>query len=187
MADWATAAGLDPAGLIELRDPTRVAREFHGLTAVALSPPPPDATALIASGGDRLAIAAGLREAGWRVTGITHPAAVVAETASVDRSATLGPGAIVGAESAIGADAILNRGALVGHHTIIGDGATLNPGVNIGGNGRVGEGAFLGMGCTIVNGSTIGQGAVVAAGAVVVGDVSAGSRVQGVPARPHGT
>jgi acetyltransferase-like isoleucine patch superfamily enzyme len=48
----------------------------------------------------------------------------------------------------------------------------------------IGDGVWVGANAVILRGSRIGDGAVVAAGAVVRGDVAAGARVGGVPARP---
>lgn len=50
---------------------------------------------------------------------------------------------------------------------------------------HIGAGARLGSRVTVLRGSTIGPGAIVAAGSVVKGDVPAGARVSGVPARPR--
>ncbi|MFL5582818.1 MAG: phosphopantetheine-binding protein [Gemmatimonadaceae bacterium] len=49
---------------------------------------------------------------------------------------------------------------------------------------RVGPGARIGSRVTILRGARIGAGATVVAGSVVSGDVPAGARVAGVPARP---
>jgi carbonic anhydrase/acetyltransferase-like protein (isoleucine patch superfamily) len=48
----------------------------------------------------------------------------------------------------------------------------------------IGDGAWLASRVTILPGVTIGDGAIVAAGAVVTHDVSPGTLVAGVPARP---
>jgi sugar O-acyltransferase (sialic acid O-acetyltransferase NeuD family) len=187
IAGWARDSGIEPVGLIELRDPNRVGTSIHGLPVVALDDPPPGATAVIGIGGDRRENRRTLTEAGWSAAGIVHPRAQVAATASVAETATIGPMAVVGAESELGEDAILSRGTLVGHHVRVGAFCTLNPGCNVGGNSSLGEGAFIGMGATIVNGVAIGAGATVAAGAVVLRHVDEGSRVQGVPATVYAT
>ncbi len=62
---------------------------------------------------------------------------------------------------------------------------TVNPGANIAGNVVIGERAFIGMGAIVVNNASVGEGATVAAGSLVLKDVTAGVRVQGVPAREY--
>jgi UDP-3-O-[3-hydroxymyristoyl] glucosamine N-acyltransferase len=185
VAGWAAEAGNEIAGLIELEDVTRVGTEIHGLAVVALDGPPEGARAVLGTGGDRRARSELLAGAGWSPAGLVHPRAHLAATAQVAGTATIGPMAVVGAEAAIGEQVVLSRGVLVGHHARIGEFATLNPGVNVGGNARIGARAFLGMGCVIANSVRVGEEATVAAGAVSLREVSAGIRVQGVPAVPY--
>jgi UDP-3-O-[3-hydroxymyristoyl] glucosamine N-acyltransferase len=185
IAGWVTDAGVEVAGLIELRDPERVGSVLHGFPVVGLEAPPPNGRAILGLGGDRRSNWELLAGAGWSAAGMIHPTAHMAGSARVAPTATIGPLAVVGAETEVGEHAILSRGALVGHHVGVGEFATLNPGVNIGGNSDIGAGAFLGMGCVIVNGTSVGAGATVAAGAVTIGDVPPEVRVQGVPAVPY--
>jgi acetyltransferase-like isoleucine patch superfamily enzyme len=51
---------------------------------------------------------------------------------------------------------------------------------------RIGNDVWIGAGAIILKGVTIGDGAIVGAGAVVTGDVPAGTKVIGVPARQIG-
>ena len=51
----------------------------------------------------------------------------------------------------------------------------------------IGNDVWIGAGAIILKGVTIEDSAIVGAGAVVTSDVSAGSKVAGVPARPIGT
>jgi sugar O-acyltransferase (sialic acid O-acetyltransferase NeuD family) len=185
IVEYARAAGLEVAGLIELVDASRVGTVRHGLEVVAPDAPPAGGTAVIGAGGDRDAMWSLLAGHGWSPATVVHPAAVVSPSAGLAPGCVIGPLAVLGAGARVGEQALVGRGALVGHHVRIGPGATVNPGANIGGNSSVGRGAQLGMGATIVHRVSVGAGAVVAAGAVVVGDVEAGSRVQGVPARAY--
>jgi sugar O-acyltransferase (sialic acid O-acetyltransferase NeuD family) len=187
IASWARESGIEPGGLIELRDPERVGSTIHGLPVLALDDAVPGASAVIGVGGDRRETRRILAERGWGPAGVVHPRAAVAATAQLAEAITIGPMAVVGAEAEVGEDAILSRGALVGHHVRVGAFCTLNPGCNVGGNSVLGESAFIGIGATVVNGVEIGAGATVAAGAVVVRDVDSDSRVQGVPAAVYAT
>jgi sugar O-acyltransferase (sialic acid O-acetyltransferase NeuD family) len=182
IAEYARAAGLLVAGLVELIDTARVGTRIHGLEVVA-GDSRPDARVVVGAAGERLAHWAVLAEHGWRPGTVVHPAAHVSPSAVVGEGAVVGPGVIVGAATELGPHVLAGRGALVGHHVRIGAGATLNPGVNVAGNAEVGAGAVIGMGAIVSNGIVVGGGAVVAAGAVVVQAVEPETRVQGVPAK----
>jgi UDP-3-O-[3-hydroxymyristoyl] glucosamine N-acyltransferase len=185
IASWAADSGAEIMALIELQRAERIGSTIHGFPVVSVEGPRAGSLAILGLGGDREAHWSQLEAAGWTPFGIRHPTAHIAESADVAATATIGPHVVIGAEASIGEHAILNRGALVGHHARIGRFATLNPGVNVGGNTEVGVGAFLGMSCTVVNGVSVGRAAIVAAGAVALEDVSAGVRVQGVPAAAY--
>ncbi|HEX6654360.1 MAG TPA: hypothetical protein VF072_16560 [Thermoleophilaceae bacterium] len=185
VAEYARAAGLEVAGLIELQDASRVGAEIHGLPVRAADDPPArGAPAVVGAGGDRLAHWQGLADRGWSAVSVIHPAAQVSPSALVGAGCVVGPGAVIGAASELGEHVLLGRGALLGHHAVLEAGATLNPGANVAGHVRVGRGVTVGMGAIVVDHREVGAGATVAAGAAVVRDVGPGVRVQGVPARP---
>ncbi len=103
----------------------------------------------------------------------------------------------------IGEGVFIGHGAAIASHEtiVIGDGATLGPFVMLmdtdfheagkhdsaGSTGaiHIGRKARLGARVVVLRGSTIGEGAVVAPGSVVKGDVPAGARYAGNPARPE--
>ena len=183
VADWASAAGIEVLGLIELLDERRVGTTLHGFRVVALDPDRAGARAVIGAGGDRRALWRELAARGWSPRTVVHPTAALAASVELGPGALVGPRAVIGAATIVGEQTILSRGVLVGHHVEIAAFATLNPGVNVGGNTSIGDGAFLGIGATVVDGVRVGDGATVAAGAVVLRDVEVGARVQGIPAR----
>jgi sugar O-acyltransferase (sialic acid O-acetyltransferase NeuD family) len=186
VAEYARAAGLEVAGLIELQDASRVGAEIHGLPVRgADDPPAPEAAAIVGAGGDRLAHWAGLADHGWSAVSVIHPGAHVSPSARVGAGCVVGPGAVIGATSELGEHVLLGRGSLLGHHAVLEAGATLNPGANVAGHVRVGRGVTVGMGAIVADHLEVGAGAMIAAGAAVVRDVAAGIRVQGVPARPY--
>jgi sugar O-acyltransferase (sialic acid O-acetyltransferase NeuD family) len=121
-------------------------------------------------------------------------ATIVAPTAIVDPTAEIGEGAalcdfvMINSLARIGRHFQANYYSHVSHDCVIGDYVTFSPRTSCLGNVHIGDGVFVGAGAVIRNGSArkpliIGEGAVIGMGAVVVGDVPAGARVVGNPAR----
>lgn len=115
---------------------------------------------------------------------VIHATAWIAPSAVVEDGAFINAGAVIQSGAHVGPHAVVNSAAIVEHDVAVGAYAHLAPGAVVGGGSRIGAGAFVGLGARIRDHVTIGDGAVVAMGAVVVGDVAAGARVAGVPARP---
>ena len=185
VGEWASDAGHDVAGLIELLDRTRVGQRVGGHEIVAEPPAYVDAVAVavVAAGGSRRDHWTTLRERGWRPGAVIHSRASVSPSAQLGAGCVIGPGAIVGAETVVGDHALISRGTLVGHHVRIGAFVSLLPGANVAASVEIGEATTVGMGAVIVDHASVGADAIVAAGAVVLGEVPDGVRVQGVPAR----
>jgi sugar O-acyltransferase (sialic acid O-acetyltransferase NeuD family) len=149
----------------------------------------PDRTALIGVGYRyrefRAALALRCRELGIPL------ATLVAPTAWVDPSATVGPGSVVHAgcsidqRAVIGSNVFLNPGCVVCHDARIGDDAILGPSVTLCGFSQVGQRCFVGAATTVIERIAIGDDASTGAGAVVVRDMAPGELGVGVPARPQ--
>ena len=116
-------------------------------------------------------------------------ATVIAKTADVSESASVGEGtviaehAIVTAQTKIGRFVKINTAATVTHECEIGDNATIAPAAVVLGRVKIGECAYVGANSTILPGLAIGRNAVVGAGAVVTKNVPDGETWAGVPAR----
>jgi sugar O-acyltransferase (sialic acid O-acetyltransferase NeuD family) len=115
-------------------------------------------------------------------------AVVVAPSATISESVTLGagtfvaPGAIVNVDARIGADAIVNTGCTIDHDCVVGDHALIGPTASLCGGAKVGVGATIGAGVSIVPLGSVGEWSVVGAGAAVVSDIPARTVAVGIPA-----
>lgn len=125
----------------------------------------------------------------WRGTSYET---IVAASAQVHESSTVGvggiiaPNVVVTTDVHIGKHTLLNVAASIQHNCVLGDYCTVGPGARIGGNVKLGDGVFVGIGAVLSNNVTVVSGVVIAAGAVVPPyvnlDVENGVYV-GVPAR----
>ncbi len=185
IAEWASDAGWEISGLVELVDPSRAGTRVGGHLVVAPAALPPGARAVVAAGGSRRAHWSSLARAGCEPATVVHPTSHVAASATLGPGCVVAPGVVIGAYTEVGEHALVSRGALVGHHDHVGAFVSLLPGANIAGNVTLGEDTTVGMGAVVVDHTRVGAGSTVAAGAVVLRDVPEGTRVQGVPARRY--
>lgn len=149
--------------------------------------PPDGATLLVAIGASdaRMRVVARLDPDGDRaLTSVVHPSATIGGGADVAGGVVVLAGAVVSVDVRLGPHSQVHYGATIGHDTVLGRCATVLPGANVAGAVGIGEAATIGSGAVVLQGLTIGDGATVGAGAVVTRDVSPGTTVVGVPARP---
>lgn len=122
-------------------------------------------------------------------------ATLIAQTAIVSPSATLGAGSVlcdysvVNSRSRIGQHFQGNVFSQISHDCVIGDFVTFAPRVSCNGWVEIEDDVFVGAGAVIRNGSAqrrlkIGRGAVIGMGAVVTADVPPMTTVMGVSAKP---
>ncbi len=113
-----------------------------------------------------------------------HPAAILAEAASLGYGNLLGAGVSLGADAHIGHHCIVHARATIEHDAYVGDWTQIGAGSTIGAGVQLSSDVFVGAGATIVGGVTVGKGARIGAGAVVLANVAADATVLGNPAQP---
>ncbi|MDX6769786.1 MAG: acetyltransferase [Elusimicrobiota bacterium] len=124
----------------------------------------------------------------WRERGFRFPP-VVAASAVVAPSASLGAGcqvltrAVVHPRAVVGENAVVNTAAVIEHDAVVGAHAFVSPGAVVCGGARIGARAFIGAGAVVLPGVTVGEGARLGAGAVATRDVRPGVTAVGVPAK----
>ena len=124
-----------------------------------------------------------LRSAGFDMPVLTHPRAIVAESAVLGDATQVMAGAVVQPLANVGANVIVNTGAIVEHHARIGDHVHVAPGAVVCGTVTVGAGTHVGANATVLQGLTLGEDCLVAAGALVTRSAGNGAVLKGCPAR----
>jgi len=115
---------------------------------------------------------------------VAHYTAWVARDAEIGAGTHIDAGAIVMAQSTIGRQCIIGPNTNIAHDDVLEDIVDTTVGVTICGNVFVRKNVWIGAGSIILPRINIGCDAVVGAGAVVNKDVSTGTTVVGMPARP---
>ena len=118
-------------------------------------------------------------------------ARLIAPTAHVSPSATIGENALVfggvfiGSEATIGHLFTAHGGTVVEHHCTLGHNILLGPGVTLAGLTQIGDHSFLGSGTSTKPRSRIGAGTMTGAGSVVISDLPPAVIAVGAPAAPQ--
>lgn len=183
------AARLDPRPRALLSDSP--ADPYPGTEAIGLEDLTPEDEICVAVGDPGLRRRLAGKCAGARFATVIAPTAIVDPTAILGEGAAICDFVMINSLARIGRHFQANYYSHVSHDCVIGDYVTFSPRTSCLGNVHIGDGVFVGAGAVIRNGAagkplTIGEGAVIGMGAVVLGDVPAGAKVFGNPARAFG-
>ena len=108
-----------------------------------------------------------LRTAGFELTTVIHPRAIVSPTAAVDAGCMIMAGAIIGTEAQLGSGVVVNCGAVVDHHCRVEDFGHLGVHAAMAGSSVLGRGAWMQARSALGYGVRIDAGVVLAPGEVV--------------------
>lgn len=187
VAELLTAAGDEVVGFIDdglpAGTPTLHSQVVGGFAALRDSP-----GALVALGIGanqvRERIALRLLEEGHQLATVLAPSAIISPSASVGAGTVAMAGVVVNAEARVGRGVILNTRSIVEHECVVSDFAHLSPGAVLGGQARVGRRTHIGLNASVIHLGSVGDDVTVGAGACVVRPIDSGQTVVGVPARP---
>jgi sugar O-acyltransferase (sialic acid O-acetyltransferase NeuD family) len=137
----------------------------------------------VALGDNRLRQKVTLRlvEKGCRIATIIAASATVSPSASIGEGTVVMPNATIGACAIVGKGAILNTASSIDHDTLIEDFVHIAPGCHLA--GKVHVGSMLGIGTCVVPSICIGPWATLGANSTVIRDIPSHSTWVGSPAR----
>lgn len=116
---------------------------------------------------------------------LVHPSAVLDDRrVRIGRGNVITAGCIFTCDIEVGDFNLFNWQTTIGHDATIASYCVLNPSVNVSGSVRIGDRVLVGTGAQILENRVIGPDATIGAGAVVTRDVTDGTTVVGVPAKP---
>lgn len=141
--------------------------------------------AIVAIGDNvlRTKLAASLRNAGFALASIIHPAASVSKYARIGPGTVVFAGAVINIGAVIGSACIINTRATVEHDCILGEGVHISTGANLAGGVSIGNESWVGAGACIRQLIKVGSRVMIGAGAVVVAPIPDTVTVVGNPAR----
>jgi len=114
---------------------------------------------------------------------------IIAHSAVVSQSASLGAGisimenVVVNAKTILGDGVILNTSCSVDHDCNIASGVHISPGAHLAGDVSVGVCSWVGIGSAIIQGKVIGDDSIIGAGSAVISNIPNGVTAVGVPSK----
>jgi sugar O-acyltransferase (sialic acid O-acetyltransferase NeuD family) len=172
-------------------DPAKHGSAVHGVEVIGPGEAVHDhsgvfVTAAVATPADplrRLRLTSRLKLPEERYATLVHPAAVIADSASIGPGSIVHAGTVLTADIRLGAHVVLMPGVILTHDDVVEDGVSFGAGARVAGGVSIGTGAYIGSGALLREGVGVGAGAVVGMGSVVTRSVPPGEVWAGIPAR----
>jgi len=124
-----------------------------------------------------------LKQKGFSLPSISHPSAVISESAQIGEATVIMPNVVVNAQASIASGCILNTACVIEHDCQIEDFVHISVKTALAGNVKVGKFSYLGIGVNVIQGLNIGENCMVGAGSAVIRDVASNLKVAGAPAK----
>jgi sugar O-acyltransferase (sialic acid O-acetyltransferase NeuD family) len=107
----------------------------------------------------------------------------LSKNVQLGRGVILYPGVSINYETVIKDFVIMNMNCAIGHNCTINDYSTLAPGVNLAGFTHIEDQVSIGIGVSTKQNIRIGKGSLIGGQSMLIGDVTAGSKIIGVPGK----
>ena len=114
---------------------------------------------------------------------IIAPSAIVSQSASLGFGISIMENVVVNAKTILGDGVILNTSCSVDHDCKIGAGVHISPGAHLAGNVSIGNCSWIGIGSAIIQGKVIGDNSIIGAGSVVISDILNNVTAVGIPSK----
>ncbi len=118
-----------------------------------------------------------------RLATIIAPSATVASSATIGEGTVILSGACVNAGAQIGRNVIINTLSAIEHDAVVSDHCHVSTGAMVNGDCHIGSATFIGSNATIVNGVAVGRNITIGAGSTVTTDIAEPGTYVGSPAR----
>ena len=123
------------------------------------------------------------RSQGYSFLTLCHPAAWVADSATLAEGVQVMAGAMVQTGCQVEENVLINTRAVVEHDCLIRKHVHIASGAVLCGDVWIGEGTHVGAGATVIQGVHIGANVCIGAGSVVIRNIPDNATVLGVPAK----
>jgi UDP-N-acetylbacillosamine N-acetyltransferase len=124
-----------------------------------------------------------LKSKGFSLPSISHPSAVISESATIAEASVIMPNAVINADTKISLGVIINTGVIVEHDCSVDDFVHISPNAALAGGVHISRFSHIGLGANIIQGLSVGENSIVGAGAAVISDLPSNCTAVGVPAK----
>jgi len=120
---------------------------------------------------------------GYHFASVIHPSAIISSFTELGEGVQILAGAVVQTNCKIAENVIVNTRATLDHDCIIAAHSHIAPNAVLSGGVQLGIGVHVGTGACVIQGIKVGRESIIGAGAGVLSNVSAKTKVIGIPAR----